>query len=494
MLQPLQLEEVSVRHAEAVAELRDFLAKAGSAIGTPESLPGIAARLAHDRAFHRDLTAYIWVLIDRNNGRISYAHLLGVLALAAAGTRFAVAAQEHDAHDLLRFLMDARRTFDTPSGGRNRAPVRVAPNFTTTPLTGPFPSAVIDEREPSSAPTQNIPAEIPSLILPQNVGNERRRVVWAAAACVLAIVSVSVWLHHQPAAHDRNVAASAAPAAPGIPTFTSTAKSSVRPSRSGGNEAAASAVLSLPAVRSNSRAMPSAAARIARGTPETISSFPPPPAAIPPPFSTSAIHGSASPQTSASISSQASAGRPAASVASTVQVPMIRVPAATLSRRLGSPTMPTDASAQADNNPGETSKYPRLLRRKPRASFAEADGTSLVADASAATATSRIEPADTARGGYARPTSLGIMAANLLYSPAPAYPAAASAAHVQGEVKVQADVDRDGIVTSARVISGPALLRDATLDAVRRWRYRPYLSSGRPVSMSAISIIDFQLP
>jgi hypothetical protein len=38
------------------------------------------------------------------------------------------------------------------------------------------------------------------------------------------------------------------------------------------------------------------------------------------------------------------------------------------------------------------------------------------------------------------------MASNLLYSPVPAYPAAASASHVQGEVKLSADVDRDGKV------------------------------------------------
>jgi TonB family protein len=76
----------------------------------------------------------------------------------------------------------------------------------------------------------------------------------------------------------------------------------------------------------------------------------------------------------------------------------------------------------------------------------------------------------------------------------PAYPPAAFASHVQGEVKVSADVDRDGHVASVRVISGPPLLRDAALDAVQRWRYRPYLSSGGPIRMAAIEILDFQIP
>lgn len=93
-----------------------------------------------------------------------------------------------------------------------------------------------------------------------------------------------------------------------------------------------------------------------------------------------------------------------------------------------------------------------------------------------------------------RPVSLGIMAGNILYSPAPAYPAAASAARVQGEVRVQAEVDRDGNVASARAISGPPLLRDAAVDAVQRWRYRPFLSAGRTVSMGATAVMEFELP
>jgi TonB family protein len=81
-----------------------------------------------------------------------------------------------------------------------------------------------------------------------------------------------------------------------------------------------------------------------------------------------------------------------------------------------------------------------------------------------------------------------------MYSPVPVYPAAASAAHVQGEVKLSADVDRNGNVASVRVISGPPMLRDAAMDAVQRWRFRPYQSSGRPIPVAAVAVIDFQLP
>ena len=95
--------------------------------------------------------------------------------------------------------------------------------------------------------------------------------------------------------------------------------------------------------------------------------------------------------------------------------------------------------------------------------------------------------------GSVHPVSLGTMASNILYSPTPAYPAAAAAAHVQGEVRVEAEVDRDGNVASARVISGPPLLRDAAVDAVQHWRYRPFVASGRAVAMSATAVVEFQL-
>ncbi len=89
--------------------------------------------------------------------------------------------------------------------------------------------------------------------------------------------------------------------------------------------------------------------------------------------------------------------------------------------------------------------------------------------------------------------SAGIMAANLVSSPAPVYPAQASAAQVQGEVVVEAIVGRDGEVIDSRVVSGPPLLREAALDAVRRWRYRPYEVDGAPAEIATTARLDFRL-
>ena len=99
-----------------------------------------------------------------------------------------------------------------------------------------------------------------------------------------------------------------------------------------------------------------------------------------------------------------------------------------------------------------------------------------------------------ARVPIVRQTSLGMMAANLLYSPPAAYPRAASAQHVQGQVKLQTEIDRDGNVASARVISGPPLLRDAALEAVLQWRYRPYTVRNKPAPTTDTAVLEFELP
>lgn len=89
--------------------------------------------------------------------------------------------------------------------------------------------------------------------------------------------------------------------------------------------------------------------------------------------------------------------------------------------------------------------------------------------------------------------SAGIMAANVLSSPAPAYPPQATASRVQGEVVIQAVVGRDGRVIETRVVSGPSLLQAAALDAVSRWNYRPYQVGGKAAEIATTAIVDFRL-
>jgi TonB family protein len=79
--------------------------------------------------------------------------------------------------------------------------------------------------------------------------------------------------------------------------------------------------------------------------------------------------------------------------------------------------------------------------------------------------------------------SSGKMAGNLLTKVMPKYPADAKKAHVQGTVVLHAVIGKDGIIKDLSVVSGPEMLQQSSLDAVRQWTYKPYLLNGNPVEV-----------
>ena len=75
----------------------------------------------------------------------------------------------------------------------------------------------------------------------------------------------------------------------------------------------------------------------------------------------------------------------------------------------------------------------------------------------------------------------------------PQYPAIAKAARIQGTVVLQATISKAGAITNLRVVSGPPMLQQAALDAVRSWRYKPYLLNGDPVEVETTVNVVFNL-
>ena len=73
----------------------------------------------------------------------------------------------------------------------------------------------------------------------------------------------------------------------------------------------------------------------------------------------------------------------------------------------------------------------------------------------------------------------------------PVYPAEAFENHVSGTVVLYATISTKGGVEALRVISGPASLQQAALDAVRKWTYRPYLLNNRPVEVETTINVVF---
>ena len=76
----------------------------------------------------------------------------------------------------------------------------------------------------------------------------------------------------------------------------------------------------------------------------------------------------------------------------------------------------------------------------------------------------------------------------------PAYPAEALAARRSGEVVLDVKVAEDGSVSSARLLKGDSLFSPAAVDAVRGWRYQPYVADGQPKPFETSVTVSFSLP
>ena len=76
----------------------------------------------------------------------------------------------------------------------------------------------------------------------------------------------------------------------------------------------------------------------------------------------------------------------------------------------------------------------------------------------------------------------------------PLYPSAALSLRLEGAVVLKATIGEDGKVRDVSAVSGHPALTRAAIDAVREWRYRPYLLNGKPVPMQTQITINFKRP
>jgi protein TonB len=81
-----------------------------------------------------------------------------------------------------------------------------------------------------------------------------------------------------------------------------------------------------------------------------------------------------------------------------------------------------------------------------------------------------------------------VQAARLMNQQRPVYPPLARQARVQGTVRLEAVINKDGIIEELKVVSGHPLLVQAALDAVRQWQYQPTMLNG--VAVEVITTID----
>jgi TonB family protein len=91
------------------------------------------------------------------------------------------------------------------------------------------------------------------------------------------------------------------------------------------------------------------------------------------------------------------------------------------------------------------------------------------------------------------PVGGDVKQAKLISSVAPVYPVLAKNQHVSGNVLVDALIDANGRVTTMKVVSGPTLLHQAAMDALKQWKYQPAQLDGKPVSMHLTVTLQFRL-
>jgi TonB family protein len=89
--------------------------------------------------------------------------------------------------------------------------------------------------------------------------------------------------------------------------------------------------------------------------------------------------------------------------------------------------------------------------------------------------------------------SSGVAQGLLLSKVNPAYPREAREQRVQGVVLLKVNIDKDGNVYNLELISGHPLLAPAAIEAVRQWKYKPYLLNGTPVEVETQVRISFTL-
>jgi len=90
--------------------------------------------------------------------------------------------------------------------------------------------------------------------------------------------------------------------------------------------------------------------------------------------------------------------------------------------------------------------------------------------------------------------SEGVTQGLLIKKIAPTYPAAALKLRKQGAVEMLATVSKTGTITKLQVLRGESILAQAAVDAVRQWKYRPFLLNAEPVEIETQITINFKLP
>ena len=89
--------------------------------------------------------------------------------------------------------------------------------------------------------------------------------------------------------------------------------------------------------------------------------------------------------------------------------------------------------------------------------------------------------------------SQGVTQGLLIRKIQPTYPPLARQARIQGAVLLQAEISKDGTIQNLRLISGHPMLAPSAIEAVKQWKYKPYILNGEPVEVETQITVNFTL-
>lgn len=89
--------------------------------------------------------------------------------------------------------------------------------------------------------------------------------------------------------------------------------------------------------------------------------------------------------------------------------------------------------------------------------------------------------------------SAGVSQSLLVDKVAPQYPPDARDQHIQGTVLLKVKIDKQGSVYNVELISGHPQLAPSAIEAVKQWKYKPYLLNGNPVEVETQVQVNFVL-
>ena len=87
----------------------------------------------------------------------------------------------------------------------------------------------------------------------------------------------------------------------------------------------------------------------------------------------------------------------------------------------------------------------------------------------------------------------GAIAGSVVFRVNPIYPPDAKANRIQGAVVIEVIIGKDGAIQNINSVTGPEILQQSALDAIRQWIYKPYVLNGQPVEVQSTITINYNL-